>query len=416
MALRPRINRLLSKHGTPIPRSLDGLVRQGQEAPPEKTGMGSEQVDAIWRATRKLYRGGMSPAISLCLRRHGEIMLDRSIGYADPESQRIMTPDTPVCLFSASKVVAAMMVHHLVETGQLDLDDPVTRYLPKYGQNGKGRTTIRHLLTHQAGIPRPPAQVEPDILYRPQEIIDLLCEAKPSGLNTQAYHAITAGFILGAIVEAVTGEDLNATLDRVIRQPMGMKYFTFGQTGAERARDVSTGVPMKLVDLFLTYAVGGSIDEVVEVTNDDRFQDIIVPAGNLYATAEEASRFFQMLLNGGHYNGQQIFKAETVARALQPAYHRPRFDRSLFIPLNFSSGFMLGNRGMGMFGPGAPRAFGHLGFISIYCWADPQRALSGALLTTGKGVIGPHLPSLFGLQHTINRHTRLREGSSPVIV
>ena len=197
---------------------------------------------------------------------------------------------------------------------------------------------------------------------------------------------------------------------------MGMKYFTFGQTGPERARDVSTGVPMKLVDLFLTYAVGGSIDEVVEVTNDDRFQDIIVPAGNLYATAEEASRFFQMLLNDGYYEGQQIFKPETVARALQPAYHRPRFDRSLFLPLNFSSGFMLGNRGMGMFGPGAPHAFGHLGFISIYCWADPQRALSGALLTTGKGVVGPHLPALFGLQHTINRHTRLRQDGSPATV
>lgn len=407
MALRPRVNRLISKQANRIPRSLDSLIRHGDEAPLAKTGMSSEQVEAIWRATRKLYRSGMSPAVSLCLRRHGEIMINRSIGFADPDSQRVMTPDTPVCLFSASKVVSAMMIHHLVETGQIDLDDPVTRYLPKYGQNGKGRTTIRHLLTHQAGIPRPQQEVTPEILYRPQEITDILCAAKPAGLNSQAYHAVTAGFILGNIAETVTGEDLNATLDRVIRKPMGMKYFTFGKTGPERAMDVSTGVPMKLVDLFLSYAVGGSIDEVVEVTNDDRFQDIIVPAGNLYATAEEASRFFQMLLNDGVYNGQQIFKPETIANALQPAWHRPRFDRTLMLPLNFSSGFMLGNRGMGMFGPGAPKAFGHLGFISIYCWADPQRDLSGALLTTGKGVIGPHLPSLFGLQHTINRHTKL---------
>lgn len=407
MALRPRVNRLISKQANRIPRSLDSLIRHGDEAPLAKTGMSSEQVEAIWRATRKLYRSGMSPAVSLCLRRHGEIMINRSIGFADPDSQRVMTPDTPVCLFSASKVVAAMMIHHLVETGQIDLDDPVTRYLPKYGQNGKGRTTIRHLLTHQAGIPRPQQEVTPEILYRPQEITDILCAAKPAGLNSQAYHAVTAGFILGNIAETVTREDLNATLDRVIRKPMGMKYFTFGKTGPERAMDVSTGVPMKLVDLFLSYAVGGSIDEVVEVTNDDRFQDIIVPAGNLYATAEEASRFFQMLLNDGVYNGQQIFKPETIANALQPAWHRPRFDRTLMLPLNFSSGFMLGNRGMGMFGPGAPKAFGHLGFISIYCWADPQRDLSGALLTTGKGVIGPHLPSLFGLQHTINRHTKL---------
>ncbi|MDX1802799.1 MAG: serine hydrolase domain-containing protein [Alcanivorax sp.] len=408
MALRPRMRRIIAEQGTPIPRSLDGLTRIGEEASPDRGGLDSAQVDAIWRATRRLYRGGMSPAISLCLRRHGETVINRSLGYADPANGRIMTPDTPVCLFSASKVVAAMLVHHLVEQGELDLDDPVTRYLPAYGQNGKGSTTIRHLLTHQAGIPRPPEKVEAEILFRPQQVLDMLCAAKPSGLNSQAYHAITAGFVLGAVVEAITGEDLNATLDRVIRQPMGMTYFTFGQTGAERATDVATGLPMKLVDLFLSYAVGGTIREVVDVTNDDRFQDIIVPAGNLYATAEEASRFFQMLLNDGVYNDQQIFKPETIQQALQPAYHRPRMDRTLLLPLNFSSGFMLGNRGMGMFGPGAPKAFGHLGFISIYCWADPQRDLSGALLTTGKGVIGPHLPALFNLQYTINRHTRLR--------
>ncbi|HBY50321.1 MAG TPA: hypothetical protein DEH09_13765, partial [Alcanivorax sp.] len=56
--------------------------------------------------------------------------------------------------------------------------------------------------------------------------------------------------------------------------------------------------------------------------------------------------------------------------------------------------------------PAAPRAFGHLGFISIYCWADPDRDLAGALLTTGKGLIGPHIPALLNLQYTINRHTR----------
>lgn len=414
MALRPRMQRMLSKHANPIPRSLDPLIRHGEEGSLDKTGMGSGQVDAIWRATRKLYRGGMSPAMSLCLRRHGEIMLNRSIGFADPDTQRIMTPETPVCLFSASKVVTAMLVHHLVEKGELDLDDPVTRYLPEYGRNGKGRTTVRHLLTHQAGIPRPQEPVEAEILYRPQDIYQMLCDAKPSGFNTQAYHAITAGFVLGALVEKITGEALNSTLDRVIRKPLGMKYFTYGNTGQERARDVATGVPLKLVDVFLSYAVGGSIDEVVEVTNDERFQNITVPAGNLYATAEEASRFFQMLLNAGSYNGQQIFQPETVAQALKPAYHRPRVDRTLLLPLNFSAGFMLGNRGMGMFGPGAPNSFGHLGFISIYCWADPDRALSGALLTTGKGVIGPHLPALLNLQYTINRHTRLRKGKAPL--
>ena len=406
MALRPRLSRLLSPQRTPIPRDLAPITARGSEAPAAEAGLDDDRVEAIWRATRRLYRGGMSPGIALSLRRRGSVFLDRAIGYADPVSERLLTTETPVCLFSASKSITAMLVHHLAEQGQLHLDDPVSRYLPAYGCHGKQNTTLRHMLTHRAGIPRPEQAVEPDILYRPDEIVKLLCEARPSTLGNQSYHAITAGFILGAVVEKVTGEGLNETLDRVVRRPMGMRYFTFGATGPERARDVATGVPMKLVDLFLNYAVGGTFDEVVEVTNDERFQQAVVPAGNLYATAEEASRFFQMLLNGGRWGDRQIFKPETVAAALAPASRRPRVDRTLMLPLTFSPGFMLGNRGIGLFGPAAPRAFGHLGFISIYCWADPDRDLAGALLTTGKGLIGPHLPALLNLQYTINRHTR----------
>lgn len=406
MALRPRVRRLLSADRTPIPRHLSDITRRGGEASAAEAGLDTHTVEALWHATGSLYRAGMSPGIALCLRRHGRVFLDRTLGYADPENGRLLTPDIPVCLFSASKTITAMLVHHLVERGDISLDDPVTRFLPEYGRHNKHHTTLRHLLTHRAGIPRPDQPMQPDSLYRPDEILKVLCNARPSGFNTQAYHAITAGFVLGAVVEHVTGESLNATLDRVIRKPMGMRYFTFGHTGEERARDVATGMPMKLVDLFLNHAIGGTLDEVVNVTNDDRFQNAIVPAGNLYATAEEASRFFQMLLNDGRWGETQVFKSETVAIARRAASRRPRFDRTLMLPLTFSPGFMLGNRGLSLFGPGAPKAFGHLGFISIYCWADPRRDLSGALLTTGKGVIGPHFPALLNLQYAINRATR----------
>jgi CubicO group peptidase (beta-lactamase class C family) len=64
---------------------------------------------------------------------------------------------------------------------------------------------------------------------------------------------------------------------------------------------------------------------------------------------------------------------------------------------------MLGERLVSLYGPGTPHAFGHLGFITIITWADPQRSLSGALLTTGKTVIGTHLPRLLKLQYDINR-------------
>jgi CubicO group peptidase (beta-lactamase class C family) len=58
---------------------------------------------------------------------------------------------------------------------------------------------------------------------------------------------------------------------------------------------------------------------------------------------------------------------------------------------------------VGMYGQQTSEAFGHLGFISIYCWADPARDISVSMLTTGKPLISPHLPPLFNLLGTINR-------------
>ena len=101
MALRPRLSRLLSPQRTPIPRDLASITARGSEAPAAEAGLDDDRVEAIWRATRRLYRGGMSPGIALSLRRRGSVFLDRAIGYADPVSERLLTTETPVCLFSA---------------------------------------------------------------------------------------------------------------------------------------------------------------------------------------------------------------------------------------------------------------------------------------------------------------------------
>ena len=65
---------------------------------------------------------------------------------------KIGTPDTPVCLFSASKMITAMLIHMLDERGDLNLLDPISYYIPEYGVNGKRRATIFHLLSHRGGF------------------------------------------------------------------------------------------------------------------------------------------------------------------------------------------------------------------------------------------------------------------------
>ena len=157
--------------------------------------------------------------------------------------------------------------------------------------------------------------------------------------------APTAGFVLGAVVERVTGESLNATLDRVIRQPLGMRYFTYGLDGRSRprvARNYVAGQPVRFpISMLAKQALSADFSEVVDISNRDYFMDAVVPAGNLYSTAEELSRFYQMLLDGGRYEGRQVMQQATIRRAVKPAV-RLRYDHTLKIPMRYSEGLMLG--------------------------------------------------------------------------
>lgn len=401
--------KLLSTNTCRVPASLAGVtsIDFTREVPGTSAGFRPGQVEAIWAAVENLYRTGFSPAITFCLRREGRIVLNRAIGHAhgngpedSPDTPKTLAlPDTPICLFSASKVVTAMLVHLLDERGEIDLLDPISHYIPEYGVNGKRNATIYQLLAHRGGIPSIDGDFDPELLYDVDAIVEELCRARPvspSG-HRVAYHALTAGYIFGELIERVTGMSVQEFLRETIAEPMGMRHFTYGlpeQHRALAATNYSTGFkPIGPVNMYIKHVLGGDLDLAVRMTNDPRFMDTICPAGNIYATAEEASRFFQMLLNGGEYNGKQIFQPMTVKRAVLEC-GRPEIDRTLLLPMRYSMGLMLGNSPVGLFGPMTRRAYGHLGLSNIFCWADPERDTSVALLTTGKALLGPHLPAL----------------------
>ncbi len=392
----------------PLPERLSAIGETDIHETPFASALPEVAIAAIWRAMKALYASGMSPGIALSLRHRGHHVFHRTLGYADLNALTPLGIDTPVCLFSASKAVTAMLAHHLVEQGELDLHQRVAHYLPAYGCHGKEQTTLMHLLTHRGGIPRISEPVSVEDLFQPERLQELMIRAVPEQPGRrQAYHALTAGFVLGAVIEAVTGESLNTLLDRVVRHPMGMTNFSYGLSNVRPATNYLTGRHLSAVDAYLSHAIGGSLADAVTASNDPRFQQVTIPAGNLYATAAETSAFYQMLLDQGRWQDQTIFKAGTVQKAIAPV-KGPRLDRTLLMPLNYSAGFMLGGQNISLYGRGTSKAFGHLGFVSIYSWADPERALAGTLLTTGKGLIGSHFPQLLRLQSLINQYTKAR--------
>src|SRR5437870_4766993 len=147
-----------------VPRNLAAITTTAAEADPVEVGLDAKAVERMWRAARDLYRSGVHPALQLCVRRHGEVVLDRAIGHArgnGPDDGRdgervLATPETPFCVFSASKAMTAMVVHKLHERGVLSIDDRVADHIPEYGVHGKESTTIAHVLAHRAGVPTLP--------------------------------------------------------------------------------------------------------------------------------------------------------------------------------------------------------------------------------------------------------------------
>lgn len=376
-----------------------------------ETELADGDVEAIWQATEALFRTGMHPMIGLCLRRRGKIVLNRTLGYAsgvqgDDSPPVVADLNTPVCLYSAAKSVTAMLIHKLAEEGLIDLLAPVSYYIPAFAAKGKSNITIYHLLAHRAGVPGVPADVPREHLFNHEEALQWICESESLHVEgrVSAYHAVTGGFVLAELVRVLKGMDIAQYLDEVVRRPMGMRYFTYGLPEEQRplaARNYVSGPRNPLADYYLKRVLGVGLDEAVEISNSDAFMSTPIPSANIYATAEEASRFYQMLINHGQWNGVGVMDPLTVYRATREV-DGARFDKSLLVPMRYSPGMMLGGDPVGVYGARTHFAFGHIGFANILCWGDPERDIAVGLLTSGKPVLSNHVLAVLRLINAIS--------------
>lgn len=398
-----------------VPGDLDSVTEIAEEEAPESAGMTPEAVGRIWSAALGLYRSGVHPALQLCVRREGRVIIDRAIGHArgngpgdGPDVERVpVTTATPFCVYSTSKAMTAFVVHMLAERGALALDDPVAQHIPEYARHGKGEITIGHVLAHRAGVAKLPREaLDLDRIGDQELLVEMVCDARPSSAPGKllAYHAVSGGFILGEIVHRVTGRTIREVMAGEILDPLGFRWMNYGvrpEDVGEVGLSYVTGPPMlPPLSTLVTRALGQPLDSVVELSNDPRFLTGIVPAASVVTNANELSRFFEIFRRGGELDGHRVMHPETLARALTEQSHL-EIDLSLVFPTRFSYGLMLGARFVSLYGRDTQRAFGHLGLINIMGWADPERAISVALITSGKPILYPELPRFFGINQRI---------------
>ncbi|APE35057.1 esterase [Nocardia mangyaensis] len=380
---------------------LDAVTTIGYEDDPRDAGSSAREVEAVWESVRAWYRMGTTPAIQVCVRRNGKVVLNRAIGHGwgnapedGPDAAKILvTPESPFCGFSTAKGVAATVMSMLAEQGAFALNDPVCDYIPEFAAHRKGTITIADVLSHSAGIPfiTPPykgAEVVLDEDLARAALTDLVPSWPPG--RFRVYHALTSGLIQRLLVQRATGKRMREHLDEQVLTPLGFRWTNFGVDPADVGKvvpSVKTGPPTSRLSMFLARkALGGGMDRVSKRDND-AFLTAELPSGNLVTTAEELSRFYEILTRGGELDGTRIIDPDALRAAIAPADRLPGLAGRVS-----RAGFELGAR-RSKFGRDTATHFGRSGLTTQYGWADPARNLAGAILTSGKATTDTDRPA-----------------------
>jgi CubicO group peptidase (beta-lactamase class C family) len=364
-------------------------------AKPEDVGMSTQRLERLSAQFQRYVDENRMAGSVITIARRGKVVYQKSFGMRDRESQSRMREDAIFRIASQSKALVSVAAMILQEEGALLIGDPVGKYLPEFqktkvavARTGGGfdvvdarrPITIRDLLTHTAGISYGSgiardqwaaakmqgwyfADRDEPIATTVSRIAALPFESQPGDRFVYGYNTD----ILGAIVEKVSGMPLDEFLRKRITEPLGMKdtYFYLPPDRRDRLATV-----YGLRQGGLSRAPDGPGMETQGNYVEGPRKSFSGGAG-LLSTANDYTRFLQMLLNGGELNGVRILSPKTVE--LMTADHIG--ERYGVAGSGFGLGFSvvtdLGLRGqLGSFGE-----YGWGGAYHSHYWVDPQEEL-----------------------------------------
>ncbi|MBF6044811.1 serine hydrolase [Streptomyces sp. NRRL B-1677] len=301
---------------------------------------------------------------------------------------------------SATKGVAAAVLLLLHQRGQVDLDAPVGTYWPEFKAAGKERVLVRHLLSHRAGLPAL------DVPLTPAQAIDGV--SGPAAVAAQApawepgtahgYHAQTYSWLIGELVERITGRPIGRWVAQEIAGPLGLDLW-IGMPEAEQAARAgriagieppaaaapSAGLRVRpkqsVTDAYgdpesLTRRAFAAISPAAD-ENDPAYRAAELPASAGIATADALARFYASLI--GDVDGvRRLFAPATLTLARTEESAGP--DKVLVVNTRFGLGYMLHGPASPLLAPGS---FGHPGRGGSLAFADPESGLSFAYVTNG---------------------------------
>lgn len=354
------------------------------------------------------------PGAVFVVAKDGVVLHERAFGYAqlnDFGGKRLSTPrpmrtSTQFDLASITKVMATTMsVMLLVDRGQLDVDAPVWRYLPDFRGPHLDSITVRHLLTHSAGL----VQWQP-LYYHAKnraETYDVIRQMPLQWGVGEGRHYSDLGFmLLGYIVERVSGEPLDAFVQHALYQPLGLSHTTF----TPRARGFTEFAATEQGNTYERHMVygpnfgygykgnptswNGWRQYVLEGETDDGnswyAHGGVAGHAGLFSTAAELRVLLDLLNGGGVYQGKRYLRSDVVRQFLT----RDRYQNYL--------GWMAPANAVGL----PAGSFSHTGFTGTYVLGVPAYGLSVVLLTNKQNMgtdARGYFPDLAPLQAAVSR-------------
>jgi CubicO group peptidase (beta-lactamase class C family) len=347
----------------------------------------ADPAERVRRVFERHATVGLHHGAQLAVYDGDDLVLDLATGTVGPDGPAT-TPDRRHVLFSCTKPYAGVCLHHLVERGHLDYDDPVRDHWPGFAEAGseKAAATVRHVLSHQAGLPYGPFDEaydqwgDWDAAVAAMEALDP--RFRPG--TTAAYHALTYGFLVGELVRRVSGQSIDAYARDHVFDPLGMDDTSIGLP-ADDPDDAATLAGFAPGERCRDAGVGldGRENEAAALFNRESIRRAVIPAATGVGTARDMARFYACLVDGGELDGTRILDAETVETATSVQVEVER-DATMKVPRRYALGFERAGTAWDKYGTLAPRTtFGHGGLGSIVGWGDPASGLAMAYVTNG---------------------------------
>jgi CubicO group peptidase (beta-lactamase class C family) len=281
-------------------------------AKPEQVGMSSERLHRVTQRMQEYVDRGQVAGIVTLIARQGKVVHYEALGYRNRDEKIPIEKDDLFVIMSMTKPIASVALMMLYEEGKFRLTDPVSKWLPEFEKlevkvpDGKGGfhtapaqpITVRHVLTHTAGLSTGPSLPVPvsTLRDRVKRLASFPLKFQPG----EKWEYGSATDVVAALAEVMSGMNMDDFFRQRIFHPLGMNDTHYNVPESKWSRRPIVYMPQK----------DGSLQ--ARPATKPRPTTVFGGVAGLTSTAPDYFKFHQMMLNGGEYNGRRLLSPKTI--------------------------------------------------------------------------------------------------------